>query len=236
MRRFVATLATDVRLQWRNGFYYAVAFLLACWLVVVSQLPQLGWRPWLPALVFGNLGVGTFLFVAGLVLLEKGEGTLEAQIVTPLSDREYLISKVATLTALAILEHVALVAVVVGPDFRPGGLVLGVVSGAAVYTLGGFLAVARYDSVDAFLLPSMLWLTALSLPLLHFTGLWTPALMALHPLQPCLILLRGAFGPLSAVEWAWGLGGSVLWALAFLELGRRAFHRFVVRSPGVPPR
>lgn len=236
MRRLAATLATDVRLQWRNGFYYAVAFLLACWLVVVGQLPELGWRPWLPALVFGNLSVGTFLFVAGLVLLEKGEGTLEAQIVTPLSDREYLLSKVATLTLLAVLEHLALVAVVVGADFRAGVLVLGVVSGAAVYCLAGFLAVVRYDSVDAFLLPSVVWLCALSLPLLHFAGVWSPWLMALHPLQPSMILLKGAFGPLTSAEWGWGVGGSVLWAAALLELDRRAFLRFVVRSPGTTGR
>ena len=95
MTRLVATLRCDVRLQLRNGFYWAVAFLLTTLLVVISQLPPLDWVPVLPPLVLGNLVTATFFFMAGLVLLEKGEGTLEAQIVTPLSSDEYLLSKVA---------------------------------------------------------------------------------------------------------------------------------------------
>jgi fluoroquinolone transport system permease protein len=232
VKPLLATLHTDVRLQWRNGFYHAVAFLLACWAVLLSQLPQLGWRAWLPALVLGNLGIGTFLFSAGLVLLEKGEGTLEAQIVTPLSPRAYLVSKVASLAGLAVLEHLALVALVVGPDFRPLALLLGVLSGAAVYCLTGLVAVSRYDSVDTFLMPSTLWIAALSLPILHFAGLWTPPLMALHPLQPALVLLRAAFEPLGARDWVWALAASALWITALLELSRRAFLRFVARTPG----
>jgi len=232
VKRLLATLVTDVRLQWRNGFYYAVGFLLACWAVALSQLPALPWRTWLPALVLGNLGIGTFLFLAGLVLLEKGEGTLEAQIVTPLSARAYLVSKVATLAGLALVEHVALVAIVVGGDFSPGALLLGVASGASVYCLTGFLAVSRYDSVDAFLMPSALWLTALSLPTLDFAGLWRTPLMALHPLQPALVLLRGAFGSLAPSEWGGALAGSALWIALLLELGRRRFVAFAMRAPG----
>jgi fluoroquinolone transport system permease protein len=227
-----ATLRTDVRLQWRNGFYYAVAFLLSGWIALVSQLPRLDWAAWLPALVLGNLSLGTFMFNAGLVLLEKGEGTLEALTVTPLSPRAYLASKVASLAGLAVVEHVVLVAVVVGADFRLLPLLLGVVSGTAVYCLTGFVAVARYDSIDTFLLPSSLWTAALSLPILDFAGLWTTPLMALHPLQPTLVLLRGSFEPLSPQEWAYSLAGATAWIAALLELSRRAFQRFVVRRPG----
>ena len=68
MRRLSATLLCDVRLQWRNGFYWAVAFLLAALLVLVSQLPVLDWRPVLAPLVFGNLVTATFFFAIGLVL------------------------------------------------------------------------------------------------------------------------------------------------------------------------
>jgi len=84
MNRLVATMSCDVRLQVRNGFYWAVAFLLAILVVLITQLPSFDWGPVLPPLVLGNLVTATFFFVAALVLLEKGEGTLEAQIVTPL--------------------------------------------------------------------------------------------------------------------------------------------------------
>ena len=39
MHRLAATVRLDLRLQMRNGFYYAVAFVLACWFVVLTRLP-----------------------------------------------------------------------------------------------------------------------------------------------------------------------------------------------------
>ena len=114
MSRLAATLLCDVRLQYRNGFYWAVAFLVAALLIVITRIPELDWRPVLPPLVLGNLVTATFFFMAGLVLLEKKEGTLEAQIVTPLTATDYLTSKIATLTALSIAEHVLLALITVG--------------------------------------------------------------------------------------------------------------------------
>ena len=90
MRRLVATLGTDVRLQFRNGFYYAVAFILVIFAFLATQLRDLDWSPWLAPVIFGNLITATYFFIAGLVLLEKAEGTLEAQVVTPLRVWELL--------------------------------------------------------------------------------------------------------------------------------------------------
>ena len=40
----------------------------------------------------------TYMFVAAMVLFEKGESTLDAVIVSPLPTRDYILSKVVTLT------------------------------------------------------------------------------------------------------------------------------------------
>ena len=42
MNRLLATMRCDLRLQVRNGFYLAVAFLLGAWAVVITQLPVIG--------------------------------------------------------------------------------------------------------------------------------------------------------------------------------------------------
>ena len=106
--RLLETIRCDVRLQHRNGFYYAVAFLLFFFAILVTFVP-IDWTPWLAALLLGNMMLATFFFLGGLILLEKGEGTLEALIVTPLSDFEYLASKIVTLTLLATAEQLMLV-------------------------------------------------------------------------------------------------------------------------------
>ena len=232
MSRLVATLACDVRLQYRNGFYWAVAFLLAILLVVISQVPSLDWAPLLPPLVLGNLSMATFFFMAGLILLEKEEGTLEAQIVTPLTVGDYLTSKLVTLTGLSIVEHLFIVLIAVGFDFSPLPLVVGVVLASALYCLAGFVAVVRYDSINELLFPSIVWMTLFALPILHYAGLWTTGLIYLHPFQAPLVILKGAFFPLQAWEWLYGLGYSAFWIwLAFLW-SRSAFQRFVIAAAG----
>lgn len=232
MSRLVATLRCDVRLQYRNGFYWAVAFLVAALLVVITQIPPLDWKPVLPPLVLGNLVTATFFFMAGLVLLEKKEGTLAAQIVTPLSATDYLVSKIGTLTALSIVEHVLLALITVGTAFNPVALVVGVVAAAALYCLAGFGAVVRYDAINEMMFPTIVWVTLFSLPILHYAGLWSSPVMYLHPFQAPLVVLEAAVQPIEAWEWAYGLGYSALWiGLGFIWC-RRSFQRFVVSAAG----
>lgn len=232
MSRLVATLRCDARLQYRNGFYWAVAFLLAVLLAVVTRLPPFDWAPVLPPLVLGNLVTATFFFMAGLVLLEKREGTLEAQIVTPLRVEDYLISKVVTLTALSLAEHVVIALMTVGLSVRPLPLVLGVVLASALYCLAGFAAVVRYDSINEMMFPTIVWVTLFSLPILHYAGLWTSPLMYLHPFQPPLVILEGAVAPLQPREWAYGLGCSALWIGLAFAWCRGAFQTFVIAAAG----
>ena len=232
MHRLAATVRLDLRLQMRNGFFYAVAFVLACWFVVLTRLPPIDWGYVLPAVVFGNLVMVNFYFVAGLVLLEKGEGTLEAQVVTPLADWEYLASKTLTLTALSVVEQVVIVRSAYGAGFAAGPLVAGVVLAGVLYTLTGFLLVARYRSINEFMFPSVLFTTILSLPMLHYFGLWDTWLLYLHPFTAPLVLLGGAFGPLASWEWAYGVLYSAAWTGLLLLAGRRAFDRFIVAREG----
>jgi fluoroquinolone transport system permease protein len=232
MRRLLATLTCDVRLQFRNGFYYAAAFVVALWILLVSQLPALDWGWLLPAVVLNNLVISTFFFLAGLVLLEKGEGTLEALIVTPLRRGEYLVSKAATLAGLALLENFAIVASLAGLRFGALMLAVGTVLAAWIFCLLGFLAVIRYTSINEFLLPSMLYVTLLFVPLLPFFGIIESPLFYLHPLQAPLVLLESAFRPIETWQAVYGLMYSALWIGLLHRLARQAFDRFVVPGMG----
>ena len=219
-------------MQSRNGFYYAVGFVLLCWFVVLSQLPEVDWGYVLPVVVFGNVTMVSFYFMAGLVLLEKGEGTLEAQVVTPLADWEYLVSKITTLAALSLVEHLVIVLSAYGPGFGVVTLVSGVVIAAVLYTLVGFITVVRYDSINEYLFPSAFFLMVLSLPLLHYFGVWETPLMYLHPFQAPLVLLKGAFGRLDMWEWVYAVAYSAVWIAILFRLNQRAFSRFIVAGEG----
>jgi hypothetical protein len=143
----------------------------------------------LPPMVVGNLLISTFSFIGGLVLLEKGEGTLTAQVITPLRIGEYLAAKIATLTALALAETLVLVLLIAGWRFDALLLILGVILAAAIYCLAGFITVVRYAAINEYLLPSGGYIAVLWLPLRDGKQ---QLLMSLEHPQALLEALRSA--------------------------------------------
>jgi fluoroquinolone transport system permease protein len=235
VRRLLATVRRDVTLQIRYRLYAVSVFVVLVWGVLLSLLPVAARTETavvVPAFVVFNLIVTTFYFVGALVLLERDEGMLSAIVTTPLRDAEYLLSKAITLTALATAESLLVVLLLFGARFRWDLLLAGTVLLGALYVLAGFLAVARHDSLNEWLLPSVPVLLFLMLPLLGHFGLVDRRLFWLHPVAPALLLLQAACDPSSTGEIAFGVLGSVIWLGAGFTWARHRFDRYLVREAG----
>ena len=228
MRRLRTAVLWDMRLQFRNGFYYAAAFIAVIMTVVLLQFPQAEMPTVLPLFVLGNMTIGTFYFMAGLVLLEKGDGVLEGLVVTPLRQSEYLAAKLVSLTLLTLVENAVIVTAVYGLNYNIVLFVLGLVLMACFNILFGFIAVARYDSINQFLLPSVLITMTLTVPLLDYLGLWTSPLLYVHPVQATLLLLKGAFQPIAAWQIGYGIIYAAIWIGLLFRVSQRIFYRFII--------
>lgn len=233
MFRLTAAMRCDVRLQFRHGFYYAAAFVALVLIIILRQLPAETLPVFLPVFVMGNMTMNTFYFVAGLVLLEKDDGVLEGLVVTPLRRGEYVWSKLLTLAALTVLENMLIVTAVVSLTYNIALLMVGVLLLAFFYTLYGFILVARYDSINSFIFPSIFWTMLLSLPLLQYFGLVSTPLIYLHPAMAPLTLLRGAFQPIALWQVGYGILYSVVWIALLFQLAKGAFYRFIIMKQGV---
>lgn len=235
-RRLWATAARDVTVQFRNGFYGVSGFFILLWLGVFSLIPgsvTLDAGRIVPAFLLVNLLITTFYFVGALVLLEKSEGTLTGLITTPLRSGEYLWAKLLTLVLLGVVESLLIVVPNFGAAFDWPLLLLGAALLGGIYTLLGFIAIVRYDSINEYLLPSMGMVILLMLPLLGLLGMMPAWPLYVHPLQPPLVLMRAAFG--ATTEWwaiGYGLFGSLLWLLGSFLWAQRLFYRFVIRTAG----
>jgi len=233
MTRLLSIARWDVQLQFRNGFYYVSAAMAVFFVILLRQFPQVDWAYWWPAIITGNLTVNAYYFMAGIVLLEKGEGTMEAQIVTPLRPWEILTSKVLTLGLLSLFETLTIVALVQGTQFNWFLLVTAIVLYIALLALYGFIIVVRYDSISQFLLPSVIWTMGFSLPLLYYFDIWRSWVMFIHPLQAILILIQSAFTSLPTWQIIYGIVYALLWTGIAMVISLRMFHRFVVTKEGI---
>jgi fluoroquinolone transport system permease protein len=148
--------------------------------------------------------------------------------VTPLRQAEYLAAKLVSLTLLTIGENVLIVTAVHGFDYNLFLLVAGIGLMACFNILLGFIAVARYDSINRFIMPSILLTTALALPLVDYLGFWQSPLIYLHPVQALLLLLKGAFQPIAAWQMVYGILYAALWLGLLFKASQRIFYRFII--------
>lgn len=218
------SFTNDVRLQVRYGLYTVSALMVLAWgaiLGTAARAVELSTTLLLAPLVVMNLLITTFYFMAALVLFEKSEGVLTALVVTPLGSGRYLASKAISLTLLGTAETLLIAAVLfrglAWPRLLAASLLLGF-----FYACTGFVAIVRYDSINAFLLPSVVMTTLLVLPLAGHFGFVGRDAMMIHPVEPFLRLMAGG-GAGAAVA-------SIAWCAVAFALARRSFDRWVVRS------
>ncbi|MDZ4721069.1 MAG: hypothetical protein SH847_21625 [Roseiflexaceae bacterium] len=227
MNRMIALIRWETTLQIRNGFLAATIFVTGFWMVILAQ-STLDLRGLLPAMLIGNLLLGTFYFVAGMVLLELTERTIYAQAVTPLRLEHYLAAKIATLTALALAESVIIAVMARGWPFAPLPLIIGIVLASAIYCLCGFIAVVRYPSINAFLIPSGGYAAVLWIPLLTNSSGWSPWLTLWMPIGGPLTLVNAAFRPVDLWQIVAATFFSIGWIAVLLFWSCKAHQRWVL--------
>jgi fluoroquinolone transport system permease protein len=219
----LTALRWDVVVQARNGFYWASAFLvvmISALLLSVPETARANSALLVPAILVINLQITTFFFVAGLLLLERDEGTLTALAVSPLSPSQYLAIRTVSLTGLAAAETMAIVWIGFGTTGVWWLILAGTAALGVIYTGLGAAVAVRYESVNALLLPASVFVTLLLLPLLPHFGLAPRLPFLVHPLDPPLTLLRAAYGGLDRTEIAYGLLGSLAWSVMAFGWGR----------------
>jgi fluoroquinolone transport system permease protein len=220
MTAILHALRWDVIVQARNGFYWASAFLVIAisgLLVYVPESARANPAVWVPAILAVNLQITTFFFVAGLLLLERDEGTLHAVAVSPLSPSGYLAMRTLNLTGLAAIETLVIVWLGFGMSGSWWLILGGMAALGVIYTGFGAAIATRYESVNALLLPASAFVAFLLLPLLPHFELAPRLPFVAHPLEPPLTLLRAGSGVTGRTDILFGVLGSLGWsAIAFI--------------------
>ncbi len=231
MSRLSNTLRLDSQLQARNKVYLIIAvaaFGLALALRAVFTPEQLHF--FMPIVVLGGVSLTTVFLVGVLLLLERGEGTLNVVMVSPLRPTEYLASKLITLTALALVESAIMAGVAYGLGFSFGWLVLAVVMRASMGVAVGVAVGVRYSSITRFLLPAIVASLAFDLPNIWYLELWPSPLFYVWPSMPPLLLAKAAFLPVDPLQLVYAFVYGTLVVGAALFWASRAIDRFVVRG------
>ena len=241
MTRLLNTMKLDVTVQVRNRLYaigIGVGVLMA---VILSQLisPE-QFATTLPVILLLVVGGSTLLYVAGMIVFEKDEGTIHAMIVSPLRVFEYLWSKILTLTTLATIESIIMIGgalliisfnqALTLPNIPI--LLLGIVAMGVMYTLIGIIMIVRYDKITDFLVPLVIIASLLQLPFLHFLDVVVSPLFLIIPTSAPTMLMKGAFVPLTTEEWLYAFIYTAVILVVLTVWASRAFQTHIIEKVG----
>ncbi len=223
--RVLRAVRADVRFQARQGMYTVYGVLTLMYLLLLSSLSD-SVRYWaVPIIVFSDPSILGFVFIGGMVMLEKSQGILRYLAVTPLSAGEYILAKLLSLGLLAEVAGGAIAAVTAWGNYNPLLLGLAILPGSIFFTLCGLFSTAGCSTMNRYFLqmaPGMLLITIpCLLPLLWG---WHPLLMLIPPVA-ALRLVMGAFHGLESWEIVLCTVVLLVWDIGLWRVVTRWFHR-----------
>ncbi|KUG19857.1 MAG: ABC transporter permease [Methanomicrobiaceae archaeon] len=222
MRHLAPMVRWHFLLDYRYRIVHISLATVILWALVLRGVPWANTGTVIAALIFLDPAILGFVFIGALVLFEKSNRSLEALTVTPIEIREYLLAHIITLTAIALLASATLIVLTRGVFVNYLYFCAGVTLTSAFFILLGFIAVARFSSVNEYFIAAAVYGTVLNVPLIYHFGLSDHWLFFLFPTQASLILLTGIFKPLSF--------GMAVYAILMLSAAIAVCYRIAKRQ------
>ncbi|HVH98005.1 MAG TPA: hypothetical protein VM869_04825 [Enhygromyxa sp.] len=229
VRRLRAAITQDLRLQWRHGFWFAYAFVCLSYVLVLELFEAPLRELLLMLLLFADPAVLGFFFIGGLMLLERGDGTLPGNLASPLRIDEWMAAKLASLTLLGVIASFA-IALPLASTLRPGWLLLAIVATSSCFVVIGIVAGTRFTTVNRYLIGGGLATTPLLLPMLAPLGVFDTAVFHLLPTGAAFDLLELGLGRRTPSAWigARALLVLFLWTAGVWAWARAWMRRYVI--------
>lgn len=233
MKRLLKSTYGDMFMQMKYGFYLVYGIISVIYIVMLNQFSYDIKTFMLSIIIFSDPALLGFYFIGGLVLLEKGENTLEYLIVTPLRSKEYLFSKIISLTILSLIASIVISLLTYGIKFNILLLLIGVSLTSILFILIGFIVVAKYPTINKYFLSSIVYITILCIPIIDYLELYKNKILYIFPTQASLLLIKGSFLGLESWKVAYSISYLIISIFVTYRWALHSFNKFIVRKEGV---
>ena len=231
--RLLQALKHDVKYQFRYGFYYAYLFVSVIYIAILLYLPTEFKALVTGIIVFSDPAMLGFFFVGAIILVEKGENIFEGLFVTPLKVNEFLISRVLSLSVLALTTSLVIAIIALGFNFNYILLFTGLMLTAVFFTFLGLTLAVRVKTVNEYILYSILYSIIISIPILEFIGIYESTLFYLWPTRASLLLILGAFtGNIAVFEMIYSIFILIIWVIVAYKWVYSWFYKYIILKKG----
>ncbi len=235
-KRILTAFRADVRFQFRQGMYLVYAILTLIYILLLAKLPSwIGyWSA--PLVVFSDPAVLGFIFIGGIIMLEKTQGVLQYINVTPVSPAEYIMAKILSLGLLGTVAGtlISTITVLTGPvgtinheTFHPLLLIISILPASAFFTLSGLLSTTGCRTMNRYFLQMIPGILLMTVPCLAVYPLGFNPLLSLLPPVAALQLILGAFHGIETSNIIGSMAVLLVWDIGFFMLTIHIFQKHI---------
>lgn len=187
--RLVSLIIWDIKFQVKYGFYFLYGILTPLYVFVLLSMPQPWQKNAAALLIFSDPAAMGLFFMGAIVLLEKSQRVPCAFAVSPVRAMEYVIAKVVSLGAIALVSA-AILAIAAKVENLAYSL-LGTAISGVIFTLLGIIIATKITSLNQF----VLWTIPIEaigfIPaILHLFEI-APAVLRFYPAGLCMDMIAG---------------------------------------------
>lgn len=196
MSAFAQLVGNDMRTLYRSGYVWVSLAVFGLMLLVAMQVSRLdfaGYEKFIAAIILFDVVLSPLMLVGLMVLLERGEGALAVLCVSPAPTRAYIVARVVTVSLISLAQTLVIVLAVYDGALWSLALTAGLAGAASLSALFGFVVVAYFDDLYAYLFPMIGAIMALGVPGYGVLLGIGPEWLAWHPTAGALALIETAF-------------------------------------------
>ncbi len=188
--RLRSLFISDIRIQYKYGFYLLYLFFSIFYIAVLSAFPE-GWREKAAILmIFTDPAAMGLFFMGAIVLFEKSERVLNSIAVSPLKTFEYVLSKLLSLSVISTLVGL-IIGLAAGIVSRPVLFIPSVFLCSCLFSSVGLIVACKISTLNQFVIatvpaellicgPAILWLFG-----------WDKSWLLIHPGAALMAILSG---------------------------------------------
>lgn len=224
--RMLSLLRSDIRFQYRYGFYFLYLIFTVLYIALLFALPA-SWREKAAALlIFTDPAAMGLFFMGAIVLYEKSERVLDSIAISPAKPREYVLAKLLSIGLISTAAALA-IGIPAGTAAHPVRLIAGVFLCSCLFSSIGLIIGGRVSTLNRFLLLTVPAEILIVVPAVVWLFRGADELLALHPgVAMMMLLIRGNDSLLPFVS-------LLVWTAAFAALAAATVKRMLVGRGGV---
>ena len=192
-RLYLLTLY-NIKLQFRQGFYYAWIFITMLYILMLYFLPENIKMISLPLIMLSEPSTFAMIFTGAIVLLERDDKMFENLFITPLPVRTYIYSKMISMTIPAALCTLLISGLSSHFSLKLVLLLPAVILTTFFFVICGLILSASSRDIISFLGKIAVYGSIFILTILDYFGIFAGYFQYLLPSKGALVLISTAVG------------------------------------------